>query len=516
VTLTGLADTRLGEQQASPWVAAPTQRLVLACIGAYTAAAVLLIPFASAPGPEVPGLGAFFAAGVFATELSTAFLLFVRLRDTRTWSLLVLACAYLFSSVMTIPYVLTFPGALLVGRGVIDISRQSTAWIFIPWIAGYSCLTLIATVLEGWSRDNVIRADWIDAATGIAVAVTLGAVGAAVLAATVFVDSMPVLIGGPHTGWTDLDGIISYTSLSFLCIGVLIILFKVRRSSEVFLWLGLALTAMAFGNILSTNGGGRFTVGWSVSRLSWVASGCVLFLYFIGQFVRNQRLLRHANEELEHRVGERTADLTEMVSQRDLLLREVHHRVRNNVQVVSSLIHFQASHAQSPETQEVLRRLYQRVFALGIVHQHMMRSGSLADFDIERFLKELCVELANGSNARQRGIWIMVEAEALQIDLDLAGAIAMLVAELVMNALQRDFSGGDGASVTVALHRDGPDHLLLGVSSTAADGASPLLVGEAPEDRIVQALIRQVNGALIESAPDGIAAIRLPFRDAPA
>ncbi len=492
-------------------VAAPTQRLVLACIAVYAAVAALLVPFASVPGPPIPGLSAFFGAGVFATELSTAFLLFVRLRDTPSWSLLVLACAYLFSSLMTIPYVLTFPGALLVGRGVIGPSLQSTAWIFIPWIAGYSSLTLAATVMEAWSPNNLIPKEWIDAAIGIGAATTLSAVAAAVLAATVFINSMPVLIGGPHSGWTGLDGIISYTSLTMLCAGIAIILFKVRHNSEIFLWLGLALTAMVFGNILSTSSGGRYTLGWSVSRLSWVASGCVLFLYFIGQFVRNQRLLRHANEELERRVGERTADLTEMVSQRDLLLREVHHRVRNNVQVVSSLIHFQASHAHTPETREALRRLYQRVFALGIVHQQMMRSGSLADFDIERFLKELCAGLANGSNARQRGIRLMVEAEPLRVDLDLAGAIAMLVAELVMNALQHDFSSDDTASITVALHGDDADHLLLTVSSTAKDTARPL-PSEAPEDRILLALIRQVNGVLIGPEAAGTAAIRLPNR----
>ena len=67
-------------------------RLTLALIAAYACAALLLVPFARLPGPGVPGLSAFFAAGVFVTELSTGFPLFIRLRETRHAALLALAC----------------------------------------------------------------------------------------------------------------------------------------------------------------------------------------------------------------------------------------------------------------------------------------------------------------------------------------------------------------------------------------------------------------------------------------
>src|SRR5207237_2667924 len=105
------------------------------------------------PGPELPGITAVFVGVVFVTELSTSFLLFVRFRETPFWSLLVLGCAYLFSALMVIPHLLTFPGAVLAGRPLIDASLQSPGWIFVLWINGYALLTLISVVLAARSGD---------------------------------------------------------------------------------------------------------------------------------------------------------------------------------------------------------------------------------------------------------------------------------------------------------------------------------------------------------------------------
>src|SRR5882757_1174382 len=74
--------------------------IILICV--YTILAVALIPFAGLPGPEIPGFVAIFTAGILITELSTAFLLFALFRQARTWSLLLLGCAYFYSSLMSV------------------------------------------------------------------------------------------------------------------------------------------------------------------------------------------------------------------------------------------------------------------------------------------------------------------------------------------------------------------------------------------------------------------------------
>jgi hypothetical protein len=96
--------------------------------------ALAVIPFAGIPGPEIPGITAFLAATVFATELSTSFLLFVHFRANPHWSLLILGSAFLYSALMIVTHLLTFPGAVLTDRPLVGGSRQAPGYIYVSWV----------------------------------------------------------------------------------------------------------------------------------------------------------------------------------------------------------------------------------------------------------------------------------------------------------------------------------------------------------------------------------------------
>ena len=309
-------------------------------------------------------------------------------------------------------------------------------------------------------------------------AAVLIAVTGIFLAATAWEGRLSPLINGAR--WTGLDTGASSAAIAMLIGGVAIVLLRLRRNA-LFLWLSLALTAMAFANILSTAGGGRYTVGWTVCRLSWLASACALFLYFMGQFVRQQRLLGRARDALEQRVEERTADLTGMIAQRDLLMREVHHRVKNNFQVVNSLINFQATNSHSAETHEALQSLHRRVYALGLVHQQMMQSSNLSTFDIRAFLDDLCANLATWADADKRGIRVATAADALQTNPDFAGPLGLLLTDLVSNAFAR-FPPGQTGAIDVSLRLRDDDALVLTVkdNGAAASRIAPRLIRPRP------------------------------------
>jgi two-component sensor histidine kinase len=473
-------------------------RLTLALIVVYACAALLLVQFASVPGPVVPGLSAFFAAGVFVTELSTGFLLFVRFRETRQASLLVLACACLYSALMAISYLLTFPDAVL-REGVLIGSSRSTAWIYTAWVFGFALLTLAAVSIEAWFMGWKIPRS--GSVVSTAIALVIAAVAVISMLAIMRPDWLPDLVG--PGGWTRADNAIMYAAVSMMFAGACVILTIIRGRNELFLWLALALTVLFCGNALSQIGAGRYTVGWSVSRVSWVFSGSILFLYFMGQFVRQQRLLGRSRDALERAVAARTADLTDMVGQRDLLLREVHHRVKNNFQVINSLISFQAGKAETEETKSALLGLHSRIYALGLVHQGLMQSDNLSTFDIRSFLRDLCDNVAALSSAEAREIRITAEADALQADLDDAGPLGLLVTELVSAAFEH-FGEDQHGVIHVTLHRGPESQLVLGVTDNARrapDARDALSSG--PRARIVQALVAQLSGTLRPEEADG-------------
>jgi two-component sensor histidine kinase len=327
-------------------------------------------------------------------------------------------------------------------------------------------------------------------------------------------DWLPALIG--PQGWTGLDDGIVYAALLAMLASVAVILFVIRERNELWLWLALALAAMVLGNLLSQLGAGRYTIGWSVSRLSWVFSGAVLFLYFMAQLVRQQSLLGRSRDALERAVAARTGDLVEMIGQRDLLLREVHHRVKNNFQVINSLISYQTSHSEHDETRAALQSLHSRVYALGLVHQRLMQSDDLATFDIRAFLSDLCINVAALAAADARGIVIKVDADPLQTDLDFAGPLGLLVTELVSAAFSH-FAADQHGAIGVTLHRLRDSNFTLEVADDAPREPDLIDAARAPQTRIVRALVTQLSGTIESRNPPGtngtIVRVFIPFSE---
>ncbi len=459
-------------------------------LGFYVALALVVLPFAHNQGPTLPGLTPLFAATVLVTELATSYLLFVQFRAIRTWSLLLLACAYLFAAMMAALHLLTFPGAVLPDRVLIG-GTGSTAWAFVLWMSGYAALTFAAVVTEFVSLDRRVAPANINRVSQVALTGILILVLCCVLVLTIWVDRLPPLMQG--SSWTMMNVSIVYAAMAMIVGSIALILLFANRHSRVFLWLSLAMTALLFANILSIIGGGRYTVGWSLGRVSWMFSASVLFLFFMGEFARQQRSLAEARDVLEQRVRERTADLSSTARQRDLLLREVHHRVKNNLQMADSLIDIEARHIDDTRAKEALSALRNRMYSLGLVHQQLMESDDLETFSIRPFLQELSVNLANSFAATERGTVISVEAEPVWVDLDFAIPAGLITTELVTNAMKH----ARASAVTVEFRRLGQGTAFLCVSDDdpdTADGHRGIKSGTG--SRIVAGLVRQLGGRM--------------------
>jgi PAS domain S-box-containing protein len=280
--------------------AALTYRATAAIIALYAALTVPLIAVASVPGPELPGFNAFFAASVFVAEFATGYLLVIWFSRAPSWSVLLLAAAYLFSALMTVPYLLVFPGAVRDGQSLLG-TPQSIAYIFLAWVLGFPLLAGASVVLEA-SRSGA-RPARPGRAAALVIAATLIAVAVIAVAAIAYGDSLPRMV--EQGAWTPLNRALNYPVPALLVAAIALILTRVGTRNELFLWLSLALTAMACGALLSTVSGARYSVGWYAWRLNWLASACALFLYFMGQFWRQHGLLARAQDDLAERTRER-------------------------------------------------------------------------------------------------------------------------------------------------------------------------------------------------------------------
>jgi PAS domain S-box-containing protein len=221
--------------------------------------------------------------------------------------------------------------------------------------------------------------------------------------------------------------------------------------------------------------------------------------------------LEQAKRELERVVEERTAAL----GQRDLLLREVYHRVKNNLQLVDSLILLQTRGIGDPHARSALETLRWRIHAMGLVHHQLMGSGDLETFDIAPFLADLSQNILDG--AGRNGAKLTVRASPLRVNLDFAIPLGLLVTELVTNSIKHAFPDGNGA-IEVELERRGDGEVVrvvadngVGYSPGAVERARPTLGAS-----IVDGLVRQLNGTSSVSVGDGVrTVVRLPVSGLP-
>lgn len=223
--------------------------------------------------------------------------------------------------------------------------------------------------------------------------------------------------------------------------------------------------------------------------------------------------LREARSALERRVEERTAslsaanaELASTVAQRDLLLREVYHRVKNNMQQVDALIALQSRSLRHEEARQVLQDVRLRINALGMVHQRLIESSDLRTFSLRTFLTELCDAIAYSVGARTLGIALTVEADTTSIDIDVAIPLGLLVNELVANAFRHAFPDGRAGTITVRARHEGAC-LVVGVFDDGIGFDPDTVPATSTGSRIIEALAMQLRATATRPPGPGTARV---------
>ncbi len=170
--------------------------------------------------------------------------------------------------------------------------------------------------------------------------------------------------------------------------------------------------------------------------------------------VERQRLLNDVTRlahELERRVDERTAELRGALAEKEVLIKEVHHRVKNNLQVISSLLRLQGHHVADARTRAMFTETQDRVQSIALVHEKLYQSRDLAQINFEDYVRSLVRSLLHSLDAERRGIAAHIHVPGVFLSVDVAVPCGMVINELVTNALKHAFLAGQGGQITVAL-----------------------------------------------------------------
>jgi two-component sensor histidine kinase len=189
------------------------------------------------------------------------------------------------------------------------------------------------------------------------------------------------------------------------------------------------------------------------------------------------------------------------------MMREIHHRVKNNLQIVTSLLNLQAKGVEGESAQRAFNDIQTRVRALALVHRYLYESADLQSVNLGAFLKELAASLQLSYGVSQEQVAIEVDADAVWDVSDRAVPLALFMTEAMSNALKHAFPQGRQGVIRVVLKSMGESVVRFSVedngiglseAQTAAQGTQASL-GMS----LIKAFARQVDGKLTISGPPG-------------
>jgi len=182
---------------------------------------------------------------------------------------------------------------------------------------------------------------------------------------------------------------------------------------------------------------------WSVLALAAILLGIYLFM--------------------RYRVESKTKDIQLSLNQKELLLKEVHHRVKNSLSIVSGLLQMQSISTENEEANRILQTSQTRIQSIALIHEKLYKTDSLSDIKLDVYLKDLVESIHNTFIELNNRVSLQFEMDSVEIDSKSVIYCGLLVNELVVNSFKYAFKERDNGELTVKLKKDG-DNIVLTIS----------------------------------------------------
>ncbi|WP_373522183.1 histidine kinase dimerization/phosphoacceptor domain -containing protein [Aquiflexum sp.] len=235
-----------------------------------------------------------------------------------------------------------------------------------------------------------------------------------------------------------------------------------------------------------------------------------IYIYITNQY---GRLFLAMEQEVEVRTQQLNATIRDLTktqnelslknNQNVLLLKEIHHRVKNNLEVVSGLLALQSAKMDDPTMQEVMLASQNRVHSMGILHQKLYQSEHLAFIEMKNYFENLCINILDSYNETDR-IKVNIEMKELEMDVDTAVPLGLIVNELLTNALKYAFPKGEKGNIELSLKSLNEDNFQLKISDNGVGKPSDEKAkGTGFGTQLVNLLTRQIDGKLMQDVSNG-------------
>jgi len=201
------------------------------------------------------------------------------------------------------------------------------------------------------------------------------------------------------------------------------------------------------------------------------------------------------------------AQLQASLQEKEVLLKEIHHRVKNNLQIVYSLLRLQYRRVTDEKAASILLESQNRIKSIALVHEKLYRSDDLAHIDLSQYIPSLVNSLFSSYNTRSNAIQLKIDIEPILLDIDTAIPCGLIINELISNALKYAFPAEQTGEIAISLHTTTDRNLTLTISDNGI-GIPPTLDLTKIDSlglKLVNDLVHQLEGRITRHGSHGTA-----------
>lgn len=220
---------------------------------------------------------------------------------------------------------------------------------------------------------------------------------------------------------------------------------------------------------------------------------------------------RKVEEEIQTR-RKAQEELQAVVQEREVLVQEVHHRVKNNLAIIASLVNLQQNNVEDEELRQILRQTHQRVHSIYLIHEKLYNSPTVSRIDFAAYVRDLTDEIRNSSLGHPMDVAIEVEGNGIHLNVKNLIPLGLVLNELVTNSLKYAFVATERPRISIDLAREGEEyHLTVRDNGRGVPDDFKLTDQDGLGSRLVLALVGQIDGEVSVRGDGGMRVdIRFP------
>ncbi|MEO1435534.1 MAG: histidine kinase dimerization/phosphoacceptor domain -containing protein, partial [Bacteroidota bacterium] len=205
----------------------------------------------------------------------------------------------------------------------------------------------------------------------------------------------------------------------------------------------------------------------------------------------------YKNREKNELLTRQNLQLEDNVNEINLLLREIHHRVKNNLQVVTSLLNIQQRSIVDEKAREAIRESKNRIQSMGLIHQSFYQNKNLGEINTQVYIQDLVGQVMASYPTKQTDIQLQIDVQEIYLDMDTLVPLGLIINELLTNALKHAFNGQETGTLAVRFDNEADNYRLeVEDDGVGVDDQTLSKSSKSFGFSLIQAFVQKLEGRL--------------------